>query len=182
MRSKLEELIQTDHRADGRGRLHFDAARSRANASAGSARRRRVMSQPGPVTFEVTDKALGFPRLSRAARSARLAQAKSSFGRHDTREQATGVETTGAAQALRIWRHAQPRRHQHAAERRPARSRSRATSTRHPTRHQHPHPHPTRRHQHPAPSTRHADRVPSHVTHRDLMGTMASIKARVRPC
>jgi hypothetical protein len=41
-RSKLEELIPENHRADGPGRLHFDAARSRGRTRApASARRRR---------------------------------------------------------------------------------------------------------------------------------------------
>src|SRR5262249_6389656 len=48
-----------------------------------------------PVTFEVTDKALDFLGY-RALRDLLGSLGKSSFGRHDTREQATGVETTGA--------------------------------------------------------------------------------------
>src|SRR6202035_3808685 len=47
------------------------------------------------VTFEVTDKALDFLGY-RALRDLLGSLGKSSFGRHDTREQATGVETTGA--------------------------------------------------------------------------------------
>src|SRR5262244_2367045 len=48
-----------------------------------------------PVTFEVTDKALDFLGY-RALRDLLGSLGKSSYGRHDTREQATGVETTGA--------------------------------------------------------------------------------------
>src|SRR5438094_10027027 len=48
-----------------------------------------------PVTFEVTDKTLDFLGY-RALRDLLGSLGKSSFGRHDTREQATGVETTGA--------------------------------------------------------------------------------------
>jgi Ca-activated chloride channel family protein len=51
-----------------------------------------------PVTFEVTDKALDFLGY-RALRDLLGSLGKSSFGRHDTREQATGVETTGAPKA-----------------------------------------------------------------------------------
>jgi Ca-activated chloride channel family protein len=47
------------------------------------------------VTFEVTDKALDFLGY-RALRDLLGSLGKSSYGRHDTREQATGVETTGA--------------------------------------------------------------------------------------
>src|SRR6478752_5204422 len=49
----------------------------------------------GPVQFEVTDKALDFLGY-RALRDLLGSLGKSSFGRHDTREQATGVETTAA--------------------------------------------------------------------------------------
>ena len=48
-----------------------------------------------PATFEVTDKALDFLGY-RALRDLLGSLGKSSYGRHDTREQATGVETTGA--------------------------------------------------------------------------------------
>ena len=51
-------------------------------------------SQP-PVHFEVTDKTLDFLGY-RALRDLLGSLGKSSYGRHDTREQATGVETTGA--------------------------------------------------------------------------------------
>src|SRR2546428_9209719 len=48
-----------------------------------------------PATFEVTDKTLDFLGY-RALRDLLGSLGKSSFGRHDTREQATGVGTTGA--------------------------------------------------------------------------------------
>ena len=54
-------------------------------------------AQP-PVKFEVTDKALDFLGY-RALRDLLGSLGKSSYGRHDTREQATGVETTGAPKA-----------------------------------------------------------------------------------
>ena len=50
---------------------------------------------PPPVTFEVTDKALDFLGY-RALRDLLGSLGKSSFGRHDTREQATGVEAMAA--------------------------------------------------------------------------------------
>src|SRR5207245_3934500 len=50
---------------------------------------------PAQVTFEVTDKTLDFLGY-RALRDLLGSLGKSSSGRHDTREQATGVETTGA--------------------------------------------------------------------------------------
>ena len=48
-----------------------------------------------PLTFEVTDKALDFLGY-RALRDLLGSLGKSSYGRHDTREQATGVEATSA--------------------------------------------------------------------------------------
>ena len=54
----------------------------------------RGPDQP-PVTFEVTDKTLDFLGY-RALRDLLGSLGKSSAGRHDTREQATGVETTAA--------------------------------------------------------------------------------------
>ena len=54
-------------------------------------------ADPDPqARFEVTDKALDFLGY-RALRDLLGSVGKSSFGRHDTREQATGVETMGAA-------------------------------------------------------------------------------------
>jgi Ca-activated chloride channel homolog len=49
-----------------------------------------------PVKFEVTDKALDFLGY-RALRDLLGSLGKSSFGRHDTRDLATGVEATGAS-------------------------------------------------------------------------------------
>jgi Ca-activated chloride channel family protein len=51
-----------------------------------------------PMTFEVTDKALDFLGY-RALRDLLGSLGKSSFGRHDTRDLSTGVETTGAPKA-----------------------------------------------------------------------------------
>ena len=53
------------------------------------------MGDPRQYRFEITDKSLDFLGY-RALRDLLGSLGKSSLGRHDTREQATGVETTGA--------------------------------------------------------------------------------------
>src|SRR5580765_3238674 len=94
-RSKLEELIQQIiERMAEEGYISMppdlDAARAeRQGRGSGTG-----PDQP-PAKFEVTDKALDFLGY-RALRDLLGSLGKSSFGRHDTREQATGVETTGA--------------------------------------------------------------------------------------
>jgi len=103
-RSKLEELIQQiiERMADeGYISMPPDLEAARAERQ-----RRGPGHGPGegeddaqaPVKFEVTDKALDFLGY-RALRDLLGSLGKSSFGRHDTREQATGVETTGAPKA-----------------------------------------------------------------------------------
>ncbi|HJZ77181.1 MAG TPA: VWA domain-containing protein [Vicinamibacterales bacterium] len=94
-RSKLEELIQQIiERMTEQGYIttppDLDAERARRQGRTGG----RGPDQP-PVTFEVTDKTLDFLGY-RALRDLLGSLGKSSYGRHDTREQATGVETTGA--------------------------------------------------------------------------------------
>src|SRR3954469_17920094 len=94
-RSKLEELIQQIiERMAQEGYIttppDLNAERERRQGRTGG----RGPDQP-PVTFEVTDKTLDFLRY-RALRDLLGSLGKSSDGRHDTREQATGVETTGA--------------------------------------------------------------------------------------
>ena len=94
-RSKLEELIQQIIERLARAGLHH---RCRPISKA-SAQRRRAGGRGRPDQaaghFEVTDKALDFLGY-RALRDLLGSLGKSSFGRHDTRELATGVETTGA--------------------------------------------------------------------------------------
>ena len=97
-RSKLEELIQQIiERMAEQGYItmppDLEAERERRQGRGGGF----GPDQP-PVTFEVTDKALDFLGY-RALRDLLGSLGKSSFGRHDTREQATGVETTGAPKA-----------------------------------------------------------------------------------
>jgi Ca-activated chloride channel family protein len=93
-RSALEKLIQDIiERMTEQGYItlppDLDAARAeRRGRGDGPAQ------SDAPATFEVTDKALDFLGY-RALRDLLGALGKSSFGRHDTREQATGVETTG---------------------------------------------------------------------------------------
>jgi Ca-activated chloride channel family protein len=53
-------------------------------------------NQPGRVRFELTDKALDFLGF-KTLKDLLASLGKSSFGRHDTRDLATGIETTGAA-------------------------------------------------------------------------------------
>ena len=93
MRSKLEELIQQIiERMGEEGYISMPPDLE-------PERRRRGQGGHGPdqppITFEVTDKTLDFLGY-RALRDLLGSIGKSSFGRHDTREQATGVETTGA--------------------------------------------------------------------------------------
>src|SRR3954470_9897793 len=94
-RSKLEELIQQIiERMGQEGYIStppdLEAERERRSGRGGG----NGPDQP-PVTFEVTDKTLDFLGY-RALRDLLGSLGKSSYGRHDTREQATGVETTGA--------------------------------------------------------------------------------------
>src|SRR4030088_253430 len=96
VRSKLEELIQQIiERMGEQGYITtppvLEPERQRRSGRGG---RQEGPDQP-PVTFEVTDKALDFLGY-RALRDLLGSLGKSSYGRHDTREQATGVETTGA--------------------------------------------------------------------------------------
>jgi Ca-activated chloride channel homolog len=93
-RSKLEELIQQIiERMAQEGYIStppdLEAERERRQGRGGHG------PDQAPVTFEVTDKTLDFLGY-RALRDLLGSLGKSSYGRHDTREQATGVETTGA--------------------------------------------------------------------------------------
>jgi Ca-activated chloride channel family protein len=97
-RSQLEELIQQIiERMTDEGYItappDLEGERERRQGRGGG----QGPDQP-PVTFEVTDKTLDFLGY-RALRDLLGSLGKSSYGRHDTREQATGVETTGAPKA-----------------------------------------------------------------------------------
>ena len=90
-RSKLEELIQQIiERMGEQGYITTPPALE------GERERRGGQGADQPQSrFEVTDKALDFLGY-RALRDLLGSLGKSSYGRHDTREHATGVETTGA--------------------------------------------------------------------------------------
>ncbi|HKT79566.1 MAG TPA: VWA domain-containing protein [Vicinamibacterales bacterium] len=92
-RSQLEELIQQIiERMGEQGYItmppDMEGERQRREGRGGG-------DGEGQSRFEVTDKALDFLGY-RALRDLLGSLGKSSYGRHDTREQATGVETTGA--------------------------------------------------------------------------------------
>src|SRR4051794_2255646 len=94
-RSQLEELIQQIiERMTDEGYItappDLEGERERRQGRGAG----QGPDQP-PATFEVTDKTLDFLGY-RALRDLLGSLGKSSYGRHDTREQATGVETTGA--------------------------------------------------------------------------------------
>ncbi len=94
-RSKLEELIQQIiDRMTEQGYItappDLEAERERRQGRGGGS-----ADASQHATFEVTDKTLDFLGY-RALRDLLGSLGKSSYGRHDTREQATGVETIGA--------------------------------------------------------------------------------------
>jgi Ca-activated chloride channel family protein len=95
-RSTLEALIQEIiERMGEQGYISMppDLERERERRSGPGAGREAGSHEA--LQFEVTDKTLDFLGY-RALRDLLGSLGKSSFGRHDTREQATGVETTGA--------------------------------------------------------------------------------------
>ena len=94
-KQRLEELIeQIIERMQESG--YVTAA---PDLQADQARRQQRQGEPGqperPARFEVTDKALDFLGF-RALRDLLGSLGKSSFGRHDTRDLATGIEASGA--------------------------------------------------------------------------------------
>ena len=120
-RSQLEELIQQIIERMADAGLHHGAAGSRRERERRQGRGGGQGRDQPPVTFEVTDKALDFLGY-RALRDLLGSLGKSSFGRHDTREQATGVETTGAPKPYEFGDTLNLDAGEHAAERGPARS------------------------------------------------------------
>ena len=92
-RSKLEELIQQI--IERMGEQGYITAPPDLDAEREHRGDHGVGREQPPVHFEVTDKTLDFLGY-RALRDLLGSLGKSSFGRHDTREQATGIETTGA--------------------------------------------------------------------------------------
>jgi Ca-activated chloride channel family protein len=96
MRSKLEELIeQIIERMGEQGYISMPPDLESERQRRSGHGQGQGQGQAEAVHFEVTDKTLDFLGY-RALRDLLGSLGKSSFGRHDTREQATGVETTGA--------------------------------------------------------------------------------------
>jgi Ca-activated chloride channel family protein len=96
MRSKLEELIQQIiERMGEQGYISMPPDLESERQRRSGRGQGQGQGQAEAVHFEVTDKTLDFLGY-RALRDLLGSLGKSSFGRHDTREQATGVETTGA--------------------------------------------------------------------------------------
>ena len=79
----------------------------------------KVGESQAQAKFEITDKGLDFLGF-RALRDLLGSLGKSSFGRHDTRDTATGIEASGRVEDLRVWRYIEPRHHSHARQRDPA--------------------------------------------------------------
>ena len=91
-RSRLEELIQELIRQmAGQGYISLDSDAAPESGAGGGAGR-----EPSPARFQVTDKSLDFLGY-RALRDLLGSSGRSSIGRHDTRELATGVEAGGAS-------------------------------------------------------------------------------------
>jgi Ca-activated chloride channel family protein len=95
-RSKLEELIQQIiERMGEEGYISMPPDLEGERARRGQTGPGSAGEPQPPARFEVTDKALDFLGY-RALRDLLGSLGKSSYGRHDTREHATGVETAGA--------------------------------------------------------------------------------------
>lgn len=90
-RSSLEELVQELIRQmASRGYISLDSDEPSASGAGGGGQ------EASPARFQVTDKSLDFLGY-RALRELLGSSGRSSVGRHDTRELATGVEAGGAS-------------------------------------------------------------------------------------
>ncbi|MCY4122044.1 MAG: VWA domain-containing protein [Acidobacteria bacterium] len=90
-RSSLEELVQELIRQmASRGYISLDSDEPSASGAGGGGQ------EASPARFQVTDKSLDFLGY-RALRDLLGSSGRSSVGRHDTRELATGVEAGGAS-------------------------------------------------------------------------------------
>ena len=67
-----------------------------------------------PIKFELTEKGVDFLGY-KTLRDLLGSLGKSSFGRHDTRDLATGIESSGPLEGVRVRGHAEPRRQRHPA-------------------------------------------------------------------
>ena len=97
----------------------LEAAREARQAGTGS----EAGEAAGRARFEVTDKGLDFLGY-RALRDLLGSLGRSSFGRHDTRDLATGDRGGRRAEAVRVRRHDEPRSERHDPERGAARRRN----------------------------------------------------------
>ncbi len=93
---RIEALIQQviqklQHQGYLTGPPNLEAARAERDRPGGGSG-----AQSAPFTFEITDKSLDFLGY-RALRDLMGSIGRSSIGRHDTREMATGIEASGAA-------------------------------------------------------------------------------------
>jgi len=94
MEGKLDELIdQLIQRMQQENLISVDQPHDRSRQSSVGGQVGQNQSQ---ARFEITDKSLDFLGF-RALRDLLGSLGKSSFGRHDTRDLATGIETSGAA-------------------------------------------------------------------------------------
>ena len=119
MEGNARRTDRTTDRAHAAGRLHqLSTSRMILRSTPAWAGRWARPSQQ--AKFEITDKSLDFLGF-KTLRDLMGSLGKSSFGRHDTRDLATGIETSGASRTLRIWRHAESRHHGDAFQRHPAR-------------------------------------------------------------
>ena len=93
---RLDAADREDHREAAVAGLSHRPARSRARTPAARGRRPGGgMGNAEQYRFEITDKSLDFLGY-RALRDLLGSLGKSSLGRHDTREMATGIEASGA--------------------------------------------------------------------------------------
>ena len=109
-RNQLEELIQQIIERMKESRLHLDAARPRGRRKRAARWAAAARASPAEVKFEVTDKALDFLGY-RALRDLLGSAGHSSAGRHDTRDLSHRHRDQRRAEALRVRRHDEPRRH-----------------------------------------------------------------------
>ena len=92
---RLDELIDANPREAAAAGLPDERAESRVRSAAQRGRAGGIGGNESQVRFEITDKSLDFLGY-RALRDLLGSIGKSSLGRHDTREMATGVEASGA--------------------------------------------------------------------------------------
>ena len=93
---RLDAADRQDHREAAGAGLPERPARPRRRAPSAARAGGGGMDNPEQYRFEITDKSLDFLGY-RALRDLLGSLGKSSLGRHDTREMATGIEASGAS-------------------------------------------------------------------------------------